>query len=397
MGDMENKVRWGRPGNNLKIGLVGLPNVGKSSTFNLFGSLQVAAENYPFCTIEPSNCVIPVPDERFEKLCHSWQPKSRVPAVLNVTDIAGLVKGASEGQGLGNKFLSHIQAVDAIYHVCRAFIDKEIEHVEGDVNPVRDFDIIGAELCKKDVEFVSSAFEQLKKKCRAKKSKEQEAELDTLERALAHLEAGKQIRHGEWNNMDVLYLNTMQLLTAKPVVYLVNISEKNYIELKNKWFQDIKTWMKTNAPADKLVPYSVTFEQKIQKMEPTEREAFLKENKTISMIPKIITVGFKALECYNYFTTGPDEVRAWTIRAGLKAPAAAGVIHTDFEAKFIKAEVYNYNDFMECGGKDGKSGDGAGVEKAVKGAGKSRTQGKEYTVVDGDIMFILHGAGGGKK
>jgi len=376
------EVPWGRPGNNVKIGLVGMPNVGKSSTFNLLGNLQVPAENFPFCTIKPSTTVVPVPDPRFDHLVTEWVPKSVIPAVLTVTDIAGLVKGASEGQGLGNEFLANIQAVDAIYHVSRAFVDKEVEHVEGDVNPVRDFEIINGELVKKDCEFVGNHLTALKKQTRNKCDKEEKAQLEILERALAHLQAGKEIRHGTWKSKDIIFLNTLNLLSAKPVVYLVNISTKNFMTLKNKWFKDIKTWLKANAPADKLIPYSVTFEQELQRMEPDERAKHLKATKTQSMVGRIITAGFKALRCINFFTTGTDEVRAWTVREGIKAQPAAGVIHGDIEKTFINAEVYHYDDFKELGS-----------EKACKEKGKARKQGRDYTVKDGDIVFFASGAG----
>lgn len=380
------KPTWGRPTNNVKIGLVGMPNVGKSSTFNLLGKMQVAAENFPFCTIKPASTIVPVPDERFDKLVEAWQPKSEIPAVLNVTDIAGLVKGASEGLGMGNAFLSNIQSVDAIYHVSRAFIDKEIEHVDGDVNPVRDFETINGELIAKDLEWVGSALEALEKKTRAKKSKEEGLILATLGKANDHLKAGKEIRHGDWTADDIIYLNTLNLLTAKPVVHLVNISMKNFMTLKNKWFKDIAVWLKANAPHDKLIPYSVKFEQEIADMEPEARAAFLKENKTQSQMPKIIKQGFKALRCINFFTTGADEVRAWTIRDGTKAKPAAEVIHNDIAKTFINATIYNYADFEEFGS-----------EKACKEKGRVREQGKDYLVQDGDIVFFSSGAGKKKK
>jgi len=376
------EVPWGRPGNNVKIGLVGMPNVGKSSTFNLLGNLQVPAENFPFCTIKPSTTIVPVPDPRFDHLVTDWVPTSKIPAVLTVTDIAGLVRGASEGQGLGNEFLANIQAVDAIYHVSRAFVDKEVEHVEGDVNPVRDFEIINGELVKKDCEWVGNALAALKKKTRNKAEKEEKAQLDILERALAHLQAGKEIRHGNWKGKDIMFLNTLNLLSAKPVVYLVNISSKNFMSLKNKWFKDIKTWLKENAPMDKLIPYSVTFEQELTLMEPAERVKHLKACKTQSMMGRIIAAGFKALRCINFFTTGTDEVRAWTVREGVLAPNAAGVIHGDIEKTFINAEVYAYDDFKELGS-----------EKACKDKGKCRAQGKNYVIKDGDIVFFSSGAG----
>lgn len=384
------KVPWGRPGNNVKIGLVGMPNVGKSSTFNLLGTLQVAAENFPFCTIKPATTVVPVPDDRFDHLVKEWKPKSVIPAVLNVTDIAGLVRGASEGAGMGNAFLSNIQSVDAIYHVSRAFIDKEIEHVDGDVNPVRDFETINGELIKKDLEWVGNSLEMLNKKNKGKKiSKEDGITHATLTKAVAHLENTKEIRHGEWSADDIIYLNTLNLLTSKPVVHLVNISKKNFLSQKNKWFKDIGEWLKKNAPMDKIVPYSVTWEQEYAAMTPEAQVEYLKSldnPKLKSQLPKIICQGFKALRCINFFTTGADEVRAWTIRGGTKAKASAEVIHNDIAKTFINAAIYNYADFKEHGS-----------EKACKEKGKLREQGKEYVVQDGDIVFFSSGAGKKKK
>lgn len=373
------KILLGRPSNNVQIGLVGLPNVGKSTLFNLFGGLQVPAENFPFCTIEPAKTTVAVPDPRFTHLCEAWKPKSQVPAVLHVTDIAGLVKGAAEGKGLGNAFLSNIQSVDAIYHVTRAFEDKTIEHVEGDVNPTRDFEIIRGELIQKDAEWVGKALERLQKAMRAKATKEQKVEEETLLKAQEMLKEGKEIRHGDWKAGDVDTINGLNLLTAKSVVYLVNISTKSFTTQQNKFFKAIKDWVAANSPGDPVIPYSATFEQKLQECKDEEsRKKFLEEAKVPSMMDKIIVAGFKALNLVNFFTTGEDEVRAWTIRAQTPAPRAASVIHTDFEKNFICALVYNYTHFKECGAD----------EKKVKEAGHYREQGKTYIVQDGDIMLI---------
>lgn len=383
---VEKKVMLGRPTNNVKIGLVGLPNVGKSSLFNLFGGLQVPAENFPFCTIDPSDTQVIVPDKRFKHLCTEFKPKKEVPAVLTVTDIAGLVKGAAEGKGLGNAFLSHIQAVDAIYHVTRAFIKKDIEHVEGSLDPVRDFKIIRGELLKKDLEWMHNHKEATAKKIRAKKTKELEDELKLVEKVIADLETEKEPRHGVWNGKEIQLLNQWPLLTAKPVVYLVNISKQNMEKSQNKWFKEIKEWVVEHSGGDPVIPFSAAWEETLVGMEPPAKQALLKELKLNSMMPKIIKSGYQALRLINFFTVGTDEVRAWSIRQGTLAPGAAGTIHGDFEKHFVKADIYNYSDFLE-----------QGSEKAVQSAGKLRTCGKEYLMVDGDCMFVKHNAGGAAK
>jgi len=381
------KALLGRPTNSVKIGLVGMPNVGKSSLFNLFGGLQVAAENYPFCTIDPSNTQAVVPDKRFKHLCKEFKPAKEIPAVLTVTDIAGLVKGAAEGKGLGNAFLSNIQAVDAIYHLTRAFVDKDIEHVEGNVDPVRDFEIIRGELIAKDLEWIKNHIEATKKTMRGKLTKEQQGELDTLERVRSTLEGNGEVRKPEWNNREIEILNRLPLLTAKPVVYLVNISKQNMEKSQNKWFKDIKEWVAKFSPGDPVIPFSVKFEQHIRTLDEEKKQEYLKTHKLNTMLPKIIKSGYQALQLINFFTVGSDEVRAWTIRNGTKAPGAAGTIHGDFEKHFVCADTYNYKDFAEFK-----------TEADVKAAGKMRTQGKDYEMVDGDICFIKHNAGGaGKK
>lgn len=381
------KVLLGRPTNNVKIGLVGLPNVGKSSLFNLFGGLQVAAENYPFCTIDPSDTKVVLPDKRFKKLVADFKPAKEIPAILTVTDIAGLVKGAAEGKGLGNAFLANIQAVDAIYHVTRAFVKKDIEHVEGSVDPVRDFQIIRHELIAKDTDMMKNKLDAFKKKCRNKATKEEKEEIELMEKIITVLEDEKEVRGYEWNNKEILILNTYPLLTAKPVVYLVNISKQNMEKSQNKWFQEIKEWVAKESPGDPVVPFSAAFEEHLLSLDADAKKAYLAEHKLNSTLPKIIRSGYKALHLMNFFTVGADEVRSWSIRNGTKAPQAAGVIHGDFEKHFVCMDTYNYADY-----------EALGDEKKVKEAGKIRMNGKEYEMVDGDICFIKHNAGGaGKK
>ncbi|KAK6208378.1 hypothetical protein LQW54_006858 [Pestalotiopsis sp. IQ-011] len=386
----EEKIPLGRPGNNLKSGIVGLANVGKSTLFQAITKCNLGnPANFPYATIDPEEARVIVPDERYDWLCEKYNPKSRVPANLTVYDIAGLTRGASTGAGLGNAFLSHIRAVDAIFQVVRCFDDAEIIHVEGDVNPCRDLDIIAEELRLKDIEFVEKALENQKKKTRmggqsleVKKAKEEQ---DTIEKILNWLKDGKDVRKGAWSPKEVEVINPLFLLSAKPVVYLVNLSEKDFIRKKNKHLPKIAEWMKEHAAGDPILPLSVCFEERLTQFE-TEAEA-VEECKNLgveSSLPKIILSMRKALGLGSFFTTGTDEVRQWTIRLGIKAPQAAGVIHTDFEKTFIQAVVYNFNMLKELGD-----------EGEVKAKGKIMTKGKEYVVEDGDILLIKAGAAKG--
>jgi len=383
----EKTVLIGRMGTNLKCGIVGLPNVGKSTFFNVLTKTQIAAaENFPFCTIDPNESRVPVPDERFDWLVEHHKPASKVPAFLNIVDIAGLVKGASEGQGLGNAFLSHIKACDAMFHLCRTFEDTEITHVEGEVDPVRDLDIINEELRLKDMDGFEKVFEEVERKyCRGgeKKLKAEYEILCKIKKVL--VEDGRHIRFGEWNAADIEVLNKHLFITSKPMIYLVNLSEKDYIRKKNKWLPKIKEYVDKNDPGAMIIPFSGAFEQKIAEMEEeSERKAYQEETKCYTTLEKIIVQGYKALQLQYFFTAGPDEVKAWTIQRGAKAPQAAGRIHTDFEKGFIMAEVMKFADFKE-----------AGSEAAVKAAGKYRQHGKTYVVEDGDIIFFKFNAGAG--
>lgn len=369
---------------NLKMGVVGLPNVGKSSLFNLLTAQAIAAENYPFCTIEPNEARCAVPDERYEYLCSLWNPPSEVPSYLNVTDIAGLIKGASDGAGLGNNFLSHIQATDGIFHVVRVFDDDDVVHVEDSVDPVRDLDTIQGELCKKDLEFLKPAIAA--EATRVKKSTSKKPNplfAPTVAKITEMLENNKPLSQGTWSNSEVeLIKENMPFITTKPVIYLLNMSKRDYIRKKNKWLPKIAAWVKESGGGS-CIPFSVEFEQELWSLrdDAAARDAFLAESGVQSVLPKIIKTGYKELNLQYFFTAGETEVRCWTMNKGCLAPQAAGVIHTDFETGFIKAEVVAYDDFKSlCGG--GKS------MAPIKAAGKYRQEGKAYVVQDGDIIHF---------
>ena len=320
-----------------------------------------------------------VPDERFKWLCEHYKPKSEVPAFLEICDIAGLVKGAAQGEGLGNAFLSHISAVDGIFHVCRAFDDADVVHVEDRVDPIEDLEIIHNELRAKDIERCEGFLDSLRKFVPRGLKKEQKEELDIAEKVLEFLKEGKDIRFGDWTAREVEWLNEMMFITSKPVVYLVNLSEKDYIRKKNKWLPKIFEWVQTHG-ADPIIPFSGALEAKLFDMPDDEKEAYCKEQGAQSALSKIIVTGFKAVHLIYFFTAGADEVRCWQIRKGTKAPQAAGTIHTDFEKGFVCAEVMHFDELKEIG-----------TEVAVKAAGKLRQEGKGYEVMDGDIMFIKAG------
>ena len=377
---VERKI-LGRFRNNLKMGIIGLPNVGKSTFFSTLTKLNVAAENYPFCTIEPNEARVSIPDNRFDWLCEQYKPGSKVPAVLDVWDIAGLVRGAHEGAGLGNAFLSNIQAVDGLYHVCRAFSDEDVTHVEGEVDPVRDLEIIADELRLKDMEKVDKLIPDLEQKLNRfghNAPKDLVSELETLKKVKKCLEEDKKpVRSAEWSNADIEVLNKHLFLTAKPGVYLVNLSEKDYIRKKNKWLAKIKKWVDEHSK-EPIIPFSAALESKLADIEANESkeavQGYLKEHECTSALEKIIKIGYKTLQLIYFFTAGADEVKCWTIRKGSFAPQAAGTIHTDFERGFICAEVMKFEDLKALGS-----------ESAVKADGKYKQQGKNYVVEDGDI------------
>jgi len=378
------KVIFGRVKSHLKMGIVGLPNVGKSSLFNLLTKLQVRADNFLFCTREPNIARVTLPDERFDYLCELYNPDSQVPASLEIVDIAGLVRGASENCGLGNEFLSHIAAVDGLYHVVRVFENTEITHAEGDVDALRDLDIISSELRFKDIESVNRAMDPLRRISKADPKKR--ADLDVYEAALEWLNTGHDIRDGDWTQKQYELINNLYLLTSKPIIYIVNMSMDDFLRQKNKWLPRIKSWIQEHTPGATMLPISVGFEQYLEQLSEPERTTYLEENKTRSMIPKVITSGFNALHLITFFTVGEDEVRSWVLREGFSAAKAAGCIHSDFETHFIRAEVMKYADIKELGS-----------EMEVKNAGRYTTEGRNYIVENGDILYIKHAAGGGGK
>lgn len=328
-----------------------------------------------------------VPDSRFDWLCDLYKTV-RIPAYLTVIDIAGLVKGASNGEGLGNAFLSHIQAVDGIYHVVRAFSDEEVIHVEGEVNPIRDLEIIHEELRLKDEQFLERALEIAKKAMRcAENDKVKKFEYETIVKVHEWVAGQKRdVRHGDWSGKEIEVINPLQLLTAKTVVFLVNLSEPDFIAKKNRWLAKIKAWIDEKSPGDPLIPFSGALESRLVGLEQAEKDAELAKLGTASAMSKIILTGYNALQLVYYFTAGEKEVRAWTIRKGTKAPGAAGVIHSDFERGFIMAEVMKYDDLHELGS-----------ETAVKAGGKYRQCGREYVVEDGDIIVFKFNVTASKK
>ena len=369
------------------MGILGLPNVGKSSMFNLLTEQAVAAENYPFCTIDPNESRCAVPDARYEWLCDLWQPASRIPAYLFITDIAGLIKGASEGAGLGNAFLSHIQAVDGLYHVVRAFDNPEVVHVEDTVDPIRDMNTIMYELCRKDAVYVEK--ERAKREDAIKrdpKNKLPPVFFTVMDKVKEMLENNIPLRTGNWNIEEVAKINELipQAITLKPIVYLVNLDAKSFKRKANKWLVPISEWVNSHGGGT-IIPFSVEWEQGLWNLkgDAAAREAYLNEVPGLkSVLPRIVKVGYNVLNLQYFFTAGEDEVRCWTIPAGACAPEAAGAIHTDFERGFIKAEVVAYEDFKTlCNNTKSMAN--------IKAAGKYRQEGRNYVMQDGDIVHFM--------
>lgn len=358
----------------MKLGMVGLPNVGKSTLFNALTNAGAESANYPFCTIEPNVGVVSVPDERLDKLASMYNPEKFTPATLEFVDIAGLVKGASKGEGLGNKFLSNIREVDAIVHVVRCFEDIDVIHVDGEINPARDIETINLELIFSDVEMIERRIERSKKM--AKGDKKYAIEVQFLEKLKAHLEQGKPARTFDYTEDELQAIKTTPLLSNKPVIYAANLSEEDYKNNidTNKHYQTVCKIAEEEKAA--ILPICAQIEAEIADMDEEDKKMFLEElGLEISGLNRIIKEGYSLLGLISYLTAGEKEVRAWTITKGTKAPQAAGKIHTDFEKGFIRAEIVSYDDLMKCGSM-----------AAAKEKGLIRLEGKDYVMQDGDIV-----------
>ncbi|MDP1708817.1 MAG: redox-regulated ATPase YchF [Gammaproteobacteria bacterium] len=356
-----------------KCGIVGLPNVGKSTLFNALTKAGIAAENYPFCTIEPNLGIVPVPDTRLDALAEIVKPQKVIPTVIEFVDIAGLVAGASKGEGLGNKFLAHIRETDAIAHVVRCFEDANVVHVAGKVSPIDDIEVIHTELALADLDTVDKALLRIGKAGRAG-DKDALAQKTLLERVHAHLDSGQPVRSLDLVADDLKRLHELHLLTAKPTLYIANVAEDGFAN--NPYLDQMCAHATREGAA--LVPVCAAIEAEIAELADEDKADFLKElGLDEPGLNRVIRAGHQLLGLHTYFTAGVKEVRAWTISAGATAPQAAGVIHTDFEHGFIRAEVIAYDDFIKYHGEAG-----------AKEAGKWRLEGKEYVVHDGDVMHF---------
>ena len=361
---------------SLKAGIVGLPNVGKSTLFNAITKKHILAANYPFATIDPNVGVVTVPDSRLTFLENLYLPKSTVPTSFEFTDIAGLVKGASKGEGLGNKFLSHIREVDAIVEVVRCFEDENIIHVSGKVNPISGIEIINVELILSDLEIVENRLGKIEKKAQTTKDKETVAEYEVLKKCQEALMQNSPLRQITFNEDEALLLKNFNFITAKPIIYVANVNEEDAVVGKNQYTEEVSKYAsKENAS---VIVMCAKLESELAELEESDKIAFLKElGIAHSGLDKLIFATYDLLGLQTFFTVGKDECRAWTFKKGTTAKKAAGLIHSDIERGFIKAEIMKYNDLEEL--KD---------EKKVQEAGKLYLEGKDYIMQDGDIVYF---------
>ena len=360
----------------LKAGIVGLPNVGKSTLFNAITKKNILAANYPFATIDPNVGVVTVPDTRLDYLSELYMPERTIYTTYEFTDIAGLVKGASNGEGLGNKFLSHIREVDAIVEVVRCFENTDIIHVEGDVDPIRDIEIINLELIISDLEIIQNRINKIAKKVQTTKDKKEHEEYELLKRCEEALLKNEPLRKLEFNKDELLILKPFCLITLKPIIYMANVNEDDAILGHNEYTDKVSSYAAGENAS--VIVVCARMESELSELNDEDRESFLSDmGITNSGLDKLIFATYNLLGLETFFTSGKDECRAWTYKKGAKAPECAGIIHSDFERGFIKAEVMSFNDLKNYGS-----------ELKVKEAGKMRLEGKEYLMQDGDIVYF---------